>query len=356
MSQPRHPWPSKVGMLVLFFCAAHTFDLFDTWRSSPADAYAWVALMIWLSPLAMLRWIDKDHDLVGCEARVLYGIALCFSLAGQIGHVNTLEHIGLLLAMTGLLRWSWRSACWLAAGLSWMPAFGWLVIQSWPEQILTLRVALAMVGAGLALVPFARSDQRLVSKLQIKRWFLGAGIAGAIGISVLWRFIPLDGAEDRLARMPTKGPGFTSWHSPLKAEERKLLGHGMAARRIYQFGKKRYIVSVVDGTLNRHAVHDPMYCFAGAGYEVITDLPMKVEGGVARCLYISQGGKRSRIVYWFSNGETRHSSILAYWLNTTIRRITFGLSGPEPVLVIVQCDEERESLGILRKFKPLFDV
>ena len=106
----------------------------------------------------------------------------------------------------------------------------------------------------------------------------------------------------------------------------------------------------------RSAVHDPMYCFAGAGYKVISDLPMTVEGGVARCLFISQGGKRSRIVYWFSNGESRHSSILAYWFNTTIRRITFGLSGPEPVLVIVQCDEERDSLTQLRKFRPLFDV
>ena len=258
--------------------------------------------------------------------------------------------------MTGLLRWSWRSVCWLAVGVSWMPAFGWLVFHSWLEQILTLRVALAMVGAGLAVVPLAGSDRTVVSNLQFKRWFLGAGIAGAIGISVLWRFVPLDGTEDRLARRPTKGPGFTSWHSPLKDEERILLGQGIAARRIYQFGKKRFVVSVVDGTLNRHAVHDPMYCFAGAGYEVITDLPMKVEGGVARCsTFLKAASDRESSI---GSRMARHATVRSWhiWFDTTIRQMTFGFSGPEPVLVIVQCGEQRKSLSKLREFKPLFDV
>lgn len=350
------PWPSKIGMLILFYCAAFSFDLFDAWRTSPVDRLAWVALLIWLSPLAILRWIDRERNLIGRESLVLYAMALVSCLMGQLGAVNAFEHVALLLAMTGLLRWTWKSGIWLASGVSWMPAFGYLVVESAPDQVLTLRVALALVGAGIILAPLAHRQPAALARANWKRWGLSIGVVIALLVGALWRFVPLRGAENRLLAMPTQGPSFRSWSVPLKAEERSLLGEGLAARRLYEFGSTRALVSIVDGTRNRHAVHDPRYCFLGAGFHVQHAAAVPVVGGEATLLRLERNGQRTQIVYWFSDGSQRHGSFTRYWWQTTLRRITWGNSGAEPVLVIVQCSDRADARGLLEKCRPLFDV
>ncbi len=100
-----------------------------------------------------------------------------------------------------------------------------------------------------------------------------------------------------------------------------------------------------------------MYCFAGAGYRVLSDDSIVIDGGTARWLCIEQNGRKSNIVYWFSDGARRHTSILGYWFETTLRRVSFGGTGPERVLVIVQCDSKGQMpLGKLRACRALFGV
>lgn len=354
MSNEYRPWPSKIGLIVLLFCITPTFDLMDAWTSSPADRWGWIALLIWISPLAMMRWIRGQHDLIGEENQLLYLAALLTTLAGQVGRVNAIEHFAVLLACGGLLKCSVRSLVWMCAGACWLPAFGWLVMTSAPNQVLTARVALAFVGAGFVLAPLAERDA--ISLFAVKRGIFASGIIAAILLGTLWRFVPLQGAEERLLRMPAKGPGVASWNVPLKPEERQLLGVGLAVRRLYQVDDQKLLVSVVDGTLNRHAVHDPVYCFLGAGYRVVDNQQVEIQGGSARVLNIERAGRRSKIVYWFSDGEQRYTSIMQYWLRSTLRRATFGAAGPEPVLVIVQFDGEAEAEKYVRQCAPLFSV
>lgn len=345
-----------MGLAVMGLCAANTLDLWDAWRTSPADAFGWLALLVWISPLFVLRFSANKYRLFEREEPGLLGLALSVSLVGYVGRVNALEHFGLILATAGLMKWRWVNLVWLAAGFSWTPAFGWLILAWRPEQVLTLRIALAACGAGALLIPTNSFATPRFDNRALARWALTVGVTLALAIGALWRFVPIEGAEQRLLRLPTQGEGFRSWSVPLKDDERKLLGAGIAVRRLYQVDGKQLLVSVVDGTLNRHAVHDPMYCFAGAGYRVVRDEQVAIDGGAARSVRIANQQSESNIMYWFSDGRTRHASILRYWWQTTLRRITFGASGDEPLLVIVQCDDVEAPDKLAQACQPLFGV
>ncbi|MDP6443790.1 MAG: exosortase-associated EpsI family protein [Pirellulaceae bacterium] len=350
-------WPSKTGVVTLLFCAGHSFDLLDTWHTSPLDRFAWVALVVWLSPLPFFRLFDRKRELLGCESMVLYAAAVTASLIGQLGCVNAFEHFGLILAVTGLLRWTWRSLIWISAGVSWMPAFGWLASSVAPDQVLTMRVALASVGVAMVISPFTRTSSNAIHTSELKSFVLTGGIVAAVLIGCLWQFAPMGSGESRLLRLPTDGPSFRSWTVPLKEEEEQLLGGSLASRRMYDFSGRRAIVSVVDGGMNRHAVHDPLYCFRGAGYEIRSVRQFPVDGGYAKHVTIARDRKSTDIVYWFSNGQRRHASVINYWWQSTLRRLSLGRSGAEPLLVILQFESPVHDVdSVQQQCEPLFSL
>ena len=57
--------------------------------------------------------------------------------------------------------------------------------------------------------------------------------------------------------------------------------------------------------------------------------------GHGRSVRISGPGGRATVLFWFSDKTVRHASPWRYWWQATCRRTTHGLSGPEPVLVIL---------------------
>ncbi len=62
--------------------------------------------------------------------------------------------------------------------------------------------------------------------------------------------------------------------------------------------------------------------------------------------------------YWFSTGRQRHTSVIRYWFQATLRRITLGRSDKEPVLIMIQSEEDHTlNLGeVLDQFGVLFDI
>ena len=95
---------------------------------------------------------------------------------------------------------------------------------------------------------------------------------------------------------------------------------------------------VIDGGTNRHAVHDPVYCFRGAGWTVRERRLFPLEGGSAAVLKLARGGadEEQEAMYWISDDQRRYVEPWRYWWQTTMRRLTFGHSGAEPVMVILQ--------------------
>jgi hypothetical protein len=171
----------------------------------------------------------------------------------------------------------------------------------------------------------------------LSRKLLWIGAALAIICGAIWQFYPLGSpGRDRLAGIPLSGSGFRGWDVPLTATEQTVLGRVDLVNRRYWWGHRRLFVSVVDGSNDRHAVHDPRYCFQGAGWRLVAQRSLALPGGDGTLLRLGRGADQFQVLYWFSEGDRRYSSFPRYWWRATLRRLTLGRHGAEPLLVVVQ--------------------
>ncbi|MBX3748947.1 MAG: exosortase-associated EpsI family protein [Opitutaceae bacterium] len=170
---------------------------------------------------------------------------------------------------------------------------------------------------------------------------LWVAIGVALGLAGLWQFFPLADASARLDRLPEKGLFFDSRPMPLSAAEREIFGAARVEKRLLRVRGRAYALTVVDGTRNRHAIHDPAYCFRGAGWEIRAGADIGLPHGETRAVSLRQGAREAEALYWFSDGRQAFASATRYWLLTTLRRLTLGRSGAEPVLVILIPVDER---------------
>lgn len=154
------------------------------------------------------------------------------------------------------------------------------------------------------------------------------------GAAVKWLPLPTD--QSRLQRIPVNGSLFSSLALPLSESEISVFGEAQVIKRFYRFGRHSFVMIVVDGSANRHAVHDPLYCLQGDGWHINARQAISIDGGQADLLRLSRKGLDREALFWFSDGMSRHASMIRYWLQTTLRRLTFGRSDPEPVMVILQ--------------------
>ena len=161
----------------------------------------------------------------------------------------------------------------------------------------------------------------------------------AIGLAVvaggLWQMYPLPDAARRLEDLPRRGVLFASEDLPVSETEAKIYAGATVLKRLAQVRGQRVVLTIIDGTGNRHAVHDPLFCFRGAGWDVEGESAMAVEWGEARRVQLARRGERADAVYWFTDGDRAFGSPMEYWGRTTLRRITLGASGDEPVLVVI---------------------
>lgn len=171
------------------------------------------------------------------------------------------------------------------------------------------------------------------------RFLIWCGLSAAIFLGGLWDFYPLPSAEVRLKQVRASGPNFSSQDLALTSSEQAVLAKAKVIHRRYEFEGHTVFVTVIDGTENRHAVHDPGYCFRGAGWVVCGKESLRVPGGSAECFKVRRNTETMDAVYWFSDGSQRHTSFPRYWWQTTLRRLTLGRSGPEPVMVVLQSND-----------------
>jgi len=158
----------------------------------------------------------------------------------------------------------------------------------------------------------------------------------AIALSMLWPRLPMAGDSDPLARVPREGIGLKSRDVEISAIEKKWLGGAAGLKRIFSFRDRLWLLAVTDGTNNRQAVHDPTYCFLGEGWKIIGKSRMPLAGGSAMSVTMTRNGETARTLYWFYDGAAPFSSVVEFWIKSTARRITRGLSGPEPLLFILR--------------------
>jgi len=171
------------------------------------------------------------------------------------------------------------------------------------------------------------------------RW-LWVGLGLVVLLTVVWDAVPLPDAVGHLAALPKRGADFVSRDLPLASVEDKALGPAAHLKRLYAWRGQRFEVLAVDGTHNRHVVHDPQYCLRGAGWQLVSQHPIPLGAGEAMLCRFVRGDRAAEALYWYTDGEIRHASPLRYWWQATLRRLTLGVSGNEPILVIVQPFDE----------------
>lgn len=184
--------------------------------------------------------------------------------------------------------------------------------------------------------------------------FLGA----AIILASIWEFYPLPSAQARLNSLPLAGKTFSGKEIELTPFEQKFFKGISIIKRLYHVDNKYFFVTVLDGTNNRHVVHDPYYCFRGSGWNIDSEKNIKLADGMATIVHISKDNEKREALFWFSNGASQYASPLKYWWQTTLRRLTLGFSGPEPVLIMIQPITQVyvDWNAVAQDFKPLFEI
>lgn len=159
----------------------------------------------------------------------------------------------------------------------------------------------------------------------------------AVAGGLLWPRLPVLGDTHSIDLIPLSGRGFMSREIPLAPFEIKQLGAARGIKRMVQSGEGAWVLAVTDGSLNRQAVHDPAYCFVGAGWKLLGRKSVPFVGGSASLLHLEKDGRSMDALVWFAApGILPFDSMPEYWLRSTLRRISRGLSGPEPLLFILR--------------------
>jgi hypothetical protein len=164
---------------------------------------------------------------------------------------------------------------------------------------------------------------------------LWLALAVLVPLGMLWEVFPLADASARINAVRLKSTAAQSEDTPLTGAEAAIFAGVRVLKRTATIGTDRIVITVIDGTRNRHAVHDPVFCFRGAGWQVIGDQSLPLDKGSARLVGLRQDKDVAQALYWFSDGTHQFSSPLLYWWKTSLRRLTFGHSGAEPVLVVL---------------------
>ncbi|MBK1881645.1 hypothetical protein JIN85_04425 [Luteolibacter pohnpeiensis] len=171
----------------------------------------------------------------------------------------------------------------------------------------------------------------------MKRKILWGALIFTLIVSIIWPMIPFPGAGARLTSIPASGPGFLTEPLKLSKADQEFLGKAEAAQYLVSMkGGANLILSVIDGSNNRHAVHDPSYCFSGAGWKIHEQATLKTSSGEASWVSLIKGSQTSESLWFFDDGKTQFTSPMDYWLKTSARRATLGHSGEEPVLVTLR--------------------
>ncbi len=168
----------------------------------------------------------------------------------------------------------------------------------------------------------------------MKRRVLWCGLILALILTVVWPLIPVPSAANRLAAIPTSSPDFHASPMAFSASDLAFLGQAQSVQYLITMRSGgRLVLTVIDGSHNRHAVHDPGYCFAGAGWSVQDKRSVTVPSGSATWVALARDHQKAEALWFFDDGHHQFTSPIEYWLETSARRASLGHSGPEPVLV-----------------------
>ncbi|BBM86895.1 exosortase-associated EpsI family protein [Candidatus Uabimicrobium amorphum] len=318
----------KVVVVVAFvYILLNLGELCSSWWRSPLEKYGWLVVGVWLVPC--IYHLYKNRQL-RCNF-LLLSVAILCTFLGCVGDLNTLCYIGFACFVYSLMtKINATTLLWAVSGVVWMPAFSWLISYYITNHILLPKLCIVSITSIFAI----RSREQSVS-ISLKLSQLAAAYAIFFILAFIWPFLP-HREQQRLFDIPKKGFGFVSQDIALTDREQRSFGKANALKRFYKVGKQEFILLAIDGTKDRHAVHDPHYCIVGAGWKIISARKISHRGGDLNFVKLQRGQQTKEVVYWFAAELSTYTSPTRYWYETTMRRMTLGYLYQEPVLVILQ--------------------
>jgi hypothetical protein len=190
------------------------------------------------------------------------------------------------------------------------------------------------------------------------KWLQWSALTLLVIIGGLWQFFPLKDASDRLDSLPLAGIGFNSHEFEVTEVEREVFKDNRLLKRLVSMSGQQFFLSIIDGSKYRNAVHDPTICFLGEGFTVDRRETIRVPGGYGELIHLVKREEKKEVFLCFSDGKNRYANLIRYWAATTLRRLTFGLSGDEPVRIIIQPVDGRSLKWrrLLLEYSPLWEV
>ena len=173
---------------------------------------------------------------------------------------------------------------------------------------------------------------------RLRQYLAWVALVVLLAVSATWTLRASSDASARMRALPLTGPGYSAQNVALDERELATFGKARVLKRRYVSAAGAFRVFIVDGTADRHAVHDPLYCIRGAGWKIASAETVTLPGGEARRIHARRGEGTGEMIYWFSDSQRRHASAPRYWADATMRRLTLGKSGDEPVLVLLHAE------------------
>ena len=288
-------------------------------QQSDVPAMSAACGLIWLTAAAVcsvgrLRQPSVETMLLGAA----------IELVGLLGEVRIVQHVAAATCLVACCR-RVSGAMLLAASLAWLPATDFLAGDAAPA----VRFAATLVALGAIPLRHRTFDlpaRDLLGPVAIVASIVVAGfvLAGT------------DTSPSHLQNLPERGLLFRSVELPLREVEQTHLADVDVVKRRYAVPSATFDLLAIDGEANRHAVHDPTFCHVGDGWSIVDRQSLPLESGQAALVRYRRGAESTQCVFWFTNGRTQSASPWWYWSAATLRRLTNGQSGAEPVLVVLQ--------------------
>lgn len=169
--------------------------------------------------------------------------------------------------------------------------------------------------------------------MKSRPWLLWSTLVLFSAFLAAWGLTTPPSAQGRIDAVPAAGLAFSLERLPWSPSELATLQDAGGAKWRCRTATDDLVLIAIDGARNLHAVHDPVFCSRGAGFQVAAESEILLPGGTGKQLRLQNGSETRELVYWFSNGESRYHSLLRFRTDTARARLHLGSEAPLMILL-----------------------
>lgn len=92
-------------------------------------------------------------------------------------------------------------------------------------------------------------------------------------------------------------------------------------KKAFHINGQNVLVVIIDGKNDRHAIHDPEFCFKGSGWSISNSRKLPINGGQGNLIRLDKNGITSNCLFWFSDGHNKYSSFSQFVAATTLNKL-----------------------------------